>query len=280
MSYFQPAIPLSGYAGWRLLEKTSAKQMETFEKSPSLQRNIEYFRENISKATSAEALVKDRRLLSVALGAFGLGDEIGKKAFVQKVLEGGTEDSSSLANKLSDARYKAFAKAFSYGDSTSVDLTDSNFVEDIIARYKSREFESAVGEVDDDMRIAMNFKREIAGIASSNYADRSGWYQVLGQAPVLELVRTAFGLPSSVSNLDVDKQKEIFEQKAQDLYGDKTVAAFLDSGNVEDMTRRFFLHRQIEKGPTASTPGMAALTLLQNTALGGSSLTNLLLSQG
>lgn len=280
MTYFQPAIFAGGYAGWRLLERTAAKQMETFEKSPSLRRDIEYFRENIAKATTAEALVADRRLLTVALGAFGLGEEIDKRAFIRKILEGGTEDPRSLASRLSDARYTAFAKAFGYGDLSGVDVSDKAFVEDIVARYKAREFESAVGEADDDMRIAMNFKREIAAIASSRSADKSGWYQVLGQRPVLELVRTAFGLPSSISNLDVDKQKEIFEQKALSLYGDKTVAAFLDPGNVEAVIRRFFLFRQIENGPAASTPGMNALTLLQSSALGASSLTNLILSQG
>ena len=96
---FQPAIGVGGLSGWRILEATSARQRETFERSPQLLRNIEYFRENISSAQTAEALVKDRRLLTVALGAFGLTEEIGKRAFVQKMLEGGTEDSGSLANR-------------------------------------------------------------------------------------------------------------------------------------------------------------------------------------
>ena len=51
------------------------------------------------RIASAEALVKDRRLLTVALGAFGLDGEIDKKFFIRKVLEGGTEASDSLANR-------------------------------------------------------------------------------------------------------------------------------------------------------------------------------------
>ena len=48
---------------------------DTFTKSIELKRDTEYFQEKISSITSAEELVSDRRLLTVALGAFGLQDD-------------------------------------------------------------------------------------------------------------------------------------------------------------------------------------------------------------
>ncbi len=77
---FQPIVPQTGYVGWRFLERTTETQRVAFEKSPELLRDLEYFKENISKATTAEDLVNDRRLLRVALGAFGLEDDLGKRA--------------------------------------------------------------------------------------------------------------------------------------------------------------------------------------------------------
>ena len=50
----------------------------------------------------------------VALGAFGLQDDLPNRFFIQKVLEGGTLSTDSLANKLSDPRYAALAKAFGF----------------------------------------------------------------------------------------------------------------------------------------------------------------------
>ena len=46
---------------------------------------------------SAADLVADRRLLKVALGAFGLEGEIDKKAFIRKVLEEGTDRPSGAS---------------------------------------------------------------------------------------------------------------------------------------------------------------------------------------
>ena len=67
---YTPVIPATGYAGWALLKRTLAKQTDSFVKSPEIKRDEDYFRANIGKITTAEDLVKDRRLLNVALGAF------------------------------------------------------------------------------------------------------------------------------------------------------------------------------------------------------------------
>ena len=94
---YQPVLPLSGYAGWALLNRTIAVQTAAFNKSPEITRDTDYFAANISKVTTAEDLVKDRRLLRVALGAFGLDDDINNKAFIQKVLSDGSLNADALA---------------------------------------------------------------------------------------------------------------------------------------------------------------------------------------
>ncbi|MBL4619731.1 MAG: DUF1217 domain-containing protein [Marinicaulis sp.] len=277
---FQPALGAGGLSGWRVLERTSASQQQTFEKSPVLQRNINYFQENISKITSAEDLVKDYRLLTVALGAFGLGDEINKRALVQKMLEGGTEKSDSLANRFNDNRYKALVKAFGFGNITNgSSVLLSSFKEDIITRYKSLEFERAVGETDNDMRIAMNFKRQIGAIAESQSSERTLWFQVMGQLPLRELISTALNIPSGVAQLNIDRQAEIFSDRAQQLLGNSSPEVFSDPEVVDNMIRRFFLFRQVENGPSVTTPGFAALSLLQSNGFGAAANINLILSQ-
>ena len=69
---FTPVVPLGGLSGWALLSRTSERQTDLFNKSPQIVRDTEYFEQNIAKITTAEGLVSDRRLLRVALGAFGL----------------------------------------------------------------------------------------------------------------------------------------------------------------------------------------------------------------
>ena len=277
---FQPTAVLSGYSGWLVLQRTEERQREIFEDSATIKREVDYFRENIANVTSAEDLVKDRRLLSVALGAFGLGDEIDKRAFIQRILESDTSDPKSFASKLSDVRFEEFSKAFGFGSLTNgTNVKLYSFQDDIVAKYMSRAFEEALGETDDDMRLAMNFRREIGTIATGSGVATAGWFQAMGQLPLQEVITTAFGFSDSFSQLDIDRQKELLEQKADQLYGKDTAAIFEDPEIVDDVLRRFFMFRQLESGPSASTPGYGALTMLQSAAVGGDSITNLLLSQ-
>lgn len=279
MSY-QPVIPMGGIAGWRLLQRTQASQQATFDKSADVQRDVAYFEEKIGGVTSAADLVADRRLLKVALGAFGLDSEIDKKAFVRKVLEEGTTDPEALASRLTDKSFAKLSDAFGFGDSGGPNTADAGFAAKITDAYKTRAFEVAVGDADNNMRLAMNFKREIADLASQG-EDGASWYNVLGSKPLLQVVEKAFGLPSSFSKLDIDRQRDILAGKADALIGDDTLAAFKDPAAVEKVITRFLARAQIEDGVSSSSPASAALTLLQGASGSGSQgILNLLASQG
>ena len=268
MSYI-PAIPLGGYLGWRVFENNADRQFEAFKKSPDVIRNMDYFLENVSGAVTPEDLVKDRKLLTVALGAYGLSEEIDKRAFIRKILEEGTESSTSFANRLSDKRWRDFAKGFGYGDLAGTNVTLKSFREKTANNYLERAFEERVGDVNTDMRLAMNFRREVARIAEGANVETAGWFQIMGQTPLRTVMEAALGLPSSIGQADIDKQKELFERKANQFFGGKSPAVFKDPLKIEDALRRFFLQTEINSGPSASTPGSAALTLLSGGGTGG-----------
>jgi hypothetical protein len=265
---FQPIVPQTGYVGWRFLERTAETQRVAFEKSPELLRDLEYFKENISKATTAEDLVNDRRLLKVALGAFGLEGDLDKRAYVLKALVEGTDADDSFANRMVDKRYQELSKAFGYGNQFGARVERSDFAESIIAPYKVQKFEVAVGESDESMRMAMVFVREIGEFANSDSADESAWFKVMGNPPLRQIFETAFGLPKSFGLLDVDKQRDVFRDKARKLFGDSSLAVFGGSENVDKMLRTFFARKQISEGSGVGVPGATALTLLQNSAAG------------
>ena len=274
---FQPVIPLGGYAGWRILDRTLERQQDAFNNSPDIQRDIEYFRDNAATlADDVSNLVTDRQLLTVALGAFGLGDEIDKRAFIRKILEEGTFDSKSFANRLNNPDYIEFATTFGYGNGGFL-VTDS-FIDNIVDRYQEQAFEAAVGNADTDQRLSLNFRREIPDVVGNSVSPDAAWFKVLGNIPLRTVLEKAFGLPAETSQLDVDQQKEIFERKAQSLYGDSSPVVFLDPDNIEDAIRRFHVRQEVERGPNASTPGFAALTILQSSTIGSIGGANLVLS--
>ncbi|SES73037.1 DUF1217 domain-containing protein [Oceanicella actignis] len=260
---FQPAIPLSGFAGWRLLQRTEAAQREAFNADPQIQRDIAYFRAHAAEAKTAEDLVNDRRLLKVALGAYGLDEDIDKKAFIRKVLEEGTLDPESFANRLVDSRYRDLARDFGYGD-FAARTSLSTFVEKVISRYQERQFEAAVGDVDNDMRLAMNFRREIGDVVSGDKSASTKWFAILGNTPLREVVTAALGLPNSFGSIDVDKQVEMLERKSSEILKIDDPSGLADPEVMENVIKRFFIKQSIENGSTTYNPALALITAGQS----------------
>jgi hypothetical protein len=275
---FQPQIPFAGIAGWRFLERTQERQAAAFERSPQLERDIAYFEEKIGSVSSAAELVADRRLLTVALGAFGMETEIDKKAFIRKVLEEGTEKDDAFANRLVDPAYKKLAEAFGFGNASGARTGDPAFVRGIVADYKTRAFETAVGNADNSMRLAMNFAREAPDLSAG---DGKSWYVVLSSAPLRQIFEKAFGLPSQFVNIDIDQQAKIMAQKAEAVFGSDSLSVFQDPAQVDRLITRFLARVQMEQGAAVTGPAANALVLLQGLGSGGSQgLLNLLYPTG
>lgn len=259
---YQPVLPLSGYAGWAMLNRTMSVQTAAFAKSSDVVRDTDYFKENIGKVKTAEDLVKDRRLLRVALGAFGLQDDIDNKAFIQKVLSDGALTSSGLANKLSDKRYLALTQAFGF-DLSTPSTQVSTFGEEIVKKFLTQQFQVAVGDQDQNLRLALNAQSELADLSSSTASDTTKWYRVIGNTALATVFQKALNLPSSVASLDVDQQLSIYQSKAEDVFGDKGFSQFTDTTKVDLLVKKFLTRTQAEELVSQSSSTSIALTLLQ-----------------
>jgi hypothetical protein len=273
---FTPVIPASGLAGWNFLKSSLDTQTEIFNRSPDIQRDIDYFTANIGSVESLDDFMADRRLLKVVLGAFGLSDEINKGAFVRKILEEGAIDSQSFAVRLNNSDYLDLARSFVVGEDGQLSV-DEGTAAQVAAQYQTEVFEVEVGNVDNAMRLALNFERDIADLARRDLSENAGWFKAMASIPIRTVLEGAFNLPEGFSQLDLDRQKDILSDKAYSLFGGKTVDIFDDPEVIETTIRRFLLRRQIEQGPSASTSGFAAIAIL-NGGLGSAGITNLLLS--
>ena len=270
-----PVLTSSGLTGWNFLNATLESQEKLFNSSADISRDVDYFTENIENVKTLDDLMGDRRLLKVALGAFGLGDEINKGAFVRKVIEEGTTDRSAFAVRLNNSDYLEMAQVF---DFTGGDLSLSEAdIGSIVKNYQQETFEVSLGEVDNSMRLALNFKREIAELADAGLSDDGGWFKAMGSVPLRTVLESAFNMPTGFAQLDIDKQKELLADKANVLFGGKTVDVFKDPDVIETTVRRYLLQEQIESGPSSNTPGFSALSLLTGNN-GGASIINLLAS--
>ncbi|MDZ4088325.1 MAG: DUF1217 domain-containing protein [Tabrizicola sp.] len=260
---FQPVLPLSGFTGWGFLKRTMERQQAVQQALPVQQRDEAYFRDKIGKADTAEKLVNDKRLLRIALTAFGLEGDVNSKAFIQKILEGGTLKEGSLANKLADKQYQKFAAAFGYGDFSVPRTRLSTFPDEILTQFRARSFETAVGAQNNTFRLAMNAEREIPALASRTISENAKWFTVLGNAPLREVMQTALGLPKSFSSINLDQQVAVLKKRTEAAFGSSDIGQFRDPKKLEALTRRFILQSEMQGQAAANSPAATALQLLR-----------------
>ncbi len=258
---FQPIVAGSGLVAWNFLQRTMDTQTKAFEASPQISRDLDYFAENIGKVETAEDLANDRRLMRVALGAYGLDDDINNTYFMKTILEEGSQASDALANKLADKRYLEFAKDFGFGDLGGPWHKLPSFAENIKEAYTTRQFEKAVGEQDESLRLAMNAVRELEELAVNGTSDTTKWFTVLGNPPLRNVMEATFNLPQSFGTLDLDRQLEVFRGRMEKLTGDSEIGQFVGEDAQQKLVDRYLIMSQINNTQGMSG-GQIALTLL------------------
>lgn len=259
---FQPVIPAGGNLGWTFLKTSRHDQQAAFDKSPAMRTFAEHFRQQIGTVRSAEDLVADRRLLTVALGAFGLDDDIGNKFFIRKVLEEGTLTDDAFANRLSDKRYRAMSEAFGF-HLQPPNTVLSDFGDRIVRQYQDRQFEVAVGNQDENLRMALGVEREIGDLASRSLAEDAAWFTVMGNPPLRRVFEGALGLPTQLAAIDIDQQLSVFRDKAAAVFGTTDPTDFQAADLQEKLVRSFLFRADLEANARNTSAATVALSLLQ-----------------
>lgn len=193
------------YADYLIIARDKAKATERVARQPQIAREIDYYLSKIGTIKTAGEFVADRRLMSVALTAFGIGDMVYAKAFVRKLLAEGTDDPAAFANRLADQRYLEFAKTFDFkrfGAATTAFGAAQNGITD---KYIRQNLETQAGATNEGVRLALYFERNAPKLESI-----SG---ILADKALTQVVRTMLGLPETFSLYGIDKQISILEQR-------------------------------------------------------------------
>lgn len=260
---FQPVIPFGGFAGWAFLKRTMATQQAALQASSTNQRDEAYFREKIGKIETADDLVSDRRLLRVALTAYGLEGDINNKAFIRKVLDDGTLKEGALSGRLANKQYEKFSAAFGFGDFSVPRSQLSDFADKTLALYQARQFESAVGEQNNGFRLALNTERELGSLAAKSGSEDTKWFTVMGNAPLRQTFQTALGLPSSFASIDLDQQLSVLKSRAESLFGDDSISQFTDPDKMTKLVRTYLARSEISNIASPTASASVALQLLR-----------------
>ncbi len=223
------------------IENNLARYQKMVASEPAVKTATDYYAANIGNVSSISDLVDNYRLLSYALSAYGLGDQVNNKALVTQVLEGGVSSSKALANTLSNPNWAKFAAAFNFVANGASSISTSSAVSTTEAAYGEQQLENQQGQQDVGVQLALYFQRVAPTISSS--------YNVLGDENLLEAFQTIFGVTLNTYG-SVDTNASIVSKLMP-------MSDLTDPTKLKQLTERFTAQYTLLYGPggqDASSP--------------------------
>ncbi|MGE3991873.1 DUF1217 domain-containing protein, partial [Pseudorhodoplanes sp.] len=162
---------------------------------PSVKRATDSYLAEVEGIKSIDDFMGNDRVYNYALKAFGLEDMAYAKAFIRRVLTEGIDNTDSMANRLSDTRFRDLAETFNFARYGSTATAFSRTREGVVDRYLNQTLEVEAGNTSEGLRLALYFGRKASAVTSA--------YGLMGDRALLKVTQVALGLPESSSALDI-----------------------------------------------------------------------------
>src|SRR5262249_30307271 len=217
-------VMVSTIADYTRLTKDMGKSMTQVGKEPDVSRETDYFLSHIGNVKTIDDFLKDYRLYSYAMKAYGLSDMTYAKAFMRKVLTEGVSDKNAFANKLTDTRYREFATAFNFAANGASATQTTQATTGTATQYVTQTLEQQAGDQNQGLRLALYFTRKASSITDA--------FQILADPALTQVVQTALGLPATISAGDIDAQASMISKAIK-------ITDFQDPAKVTKFVQRF-----------------------------------------
>jgi hypothetical protein len=227
---------------------TSAEQKQTQSvkataAQPEVKRAVDAFTAGVSKAKSVQQVLANPAVMKVLLTANGLGDQTAYTALAQKTLQSNVNDPKSLANKLTDTRWKPVVKTYDFANKGLSIIQDPRVISTIADAYAEVTWRKSLDATTPGLSNALTFRKEASTITSVD--------QILGDPIMRNVVTTALGLPLQIAFQPLQAQEKAVSSQLD-------LAKLKNPKFVESFVQRYLL--AANKTATASTtPDIASL---------------------
>jgi hypothetical protein len=215
---------LSTFLSYQLIARDLDRSLALKSAERPVALETQYYLKKIGDVKSIEDLLKDTRLFRYAMKAFGLEDMAHAKGMMRKVLEEGVATEDTFANRLSDDRFKEFAKVFDFAGKGALATVGEAARQGVVDRYVRQSLEISAGEDNEGVRLALYFQRAAPEIDSP--------YDLLADPAAWKVVRTIFGFPVEMAAADIEKQAAAVEARLD-------VADLKDPEKLDRLIKRF-----------------------------------------
>ncbi len=233
----------------RSAELNKTRDVKVTAAQPEIKRALDRFAAAVNGATSVTALLKNPAVMEVLLTANGLGDRISATALARKALTSDLTDPKSLANTLTDTRWKNVAKTFDFAAQGLTVVQKSEVITKLQDAYAEVKWRQDLNKKTPGLSNALTFRAEASKITSI--------YQILGDPVLRDVVTTALSIPKQFAFQTLNAQEKAISTRLD-------IAKLTDPKFVEKFVQRYLLNT----ASTATTSRPDDLTTLANKASG------------
>jgi hypothetical protein len=213
---------------------------------PTVQHAIAAFTAGVQQATSVQQLLNNPAVMKVLLTANGLADQIPYTALAQKALTSNLSDPNSLANTLTDTRWKSVAQTYNFATQGLSVIQNPATISTLANAYAEVTWRQSLDAQTPGLSNALTFRAEASTITSVD--------QILGDSVMRNVVTTALGLPEEIAFQPLEAQEKAISSRLD-------ITQFQKPSFVESFVQKYLIANNSSNNSSSSTstPSLTAL---------------------
>lgn len=221
----------------RNAELHETQQVKLTSQQSDVKHAVDAFTKAVTSATSVNQLLSNPAVMKVLLTANGLGDQIAYTALAKKALLSDTTKSGSLANSLTDTRWKAVAKTYDFANKGLSIIQDPKVIATIANGYAEVSWRQSLDKTTPGLSNALTFRAEASSITSV--------LQILGDKVMRNVVTTALGIPQEIAFQSLEAQEKAITTRLD-------IKKLQDPKFVESFVQRYLVNASTSASSTAT----------------------------
>ena len=221
------AAGLTPAAALRQAEQHQAADVKLTAAEPAVARAVAAFIHAVQGAKSVSALLANPRVMQVLLTANGLGDQAGFTALATKALTSDLTKPKSLANTLSDTRWKTVTSTYQFAAKGLSIIQNPKVIATIANAYAEVTWRKSLDQTTPGLSNALAFRAEAAKITSVD--------QILGDSVMRAVVTGALNIPREIAFQTLTAQETAISLRLD-------ITKFRDPKFVESFVQRYLIN--------------------------------------
>jgi hypothetical protein len=226
-------------------EQNQSQDLKVTAAQPQVQNAITAFTQAVNSAKNVTQLLSNPTVMNVLLTANGMSDQIGYTALATQALTSSLSNPNSLANTLTDTRWKTLAQTYNFATNGLSAIRNPTAIAAVASAYVQATWQNNEDSVTPGLSNALAFKAQASTITSVD--------QILGDPMMRTVVTTALGIPEQIAFQDIGAQEDAITNQLN-------INQFQDPTFVNSFVQRYLIANS-GSSSASSTPDLTTLAV-------------------